>query len=975
MSFDFGENYFGFELHQRELITELNSLALLFTHSKTGAEVLVIENNDDNKVFSATFKTPPSNDRGVAHILEHSVLCGSRKYPAKEPFLELLKGSLQTFLNAMTFPDKTMYPVASRNKKDFFNLMDVYLDAVFYPKITEETFMQEGWHHELELPDKNITFKGVVLNEMKGVFSSPESILDRHLAHSLFPGTTYGFESGGDPEAITDLTYKEFKDFHNKHYHPSNSRIFFYGDGDTSEYLNYINNEYLKNFEPIQIESAISAQRRFSKPKRKIIFYPVSKEESLEKKTFIVVRFKIDKSTNHEHCLAFNILSYLLLGTSASPLRKALLDSELGSELIGGGFDDNRFETTFAVGLKGAESTNEDKILELIFSTLKGLVDNGIEKDMVKSAVNSIDFKLRESNFGGFPKGIVYNIQTLASWLYGSDPFMHLKYDKLMGKIKRKSKDRYFENLIDKYLLNNNHQSVMLAKPKPDLEKKKDAKVRKSMRTLKSSLSQNDIKNLVQKTQELQAMQIKPDSPETLETLPSLDIQDIEVKSERFPMELKKESEPKILFHNLFTNNIVYVQIGFDATSIPMDKIPYLSLIGSLVLGMGTRHHSYMEISQLLGIHTGGLRSWHFTSTTINDHKKILSYIFFSGKSLMDNLDQLFDIWQEVILDYNFDNPKRLVEIIKSSKSSMEDSILSSGNHYVLSRLNSYQSLFGQYNELIEGISYYRFLKTLLNRAEKNPDEVVEEFRGVAQNLFTKENILVNITAPENDYKKIEKRVLSLTHNLSDKKQPPAHFKFTKGTTNEAFLTASSVQFVGKGANLFELGMQYSGKFDVINAVLRTCFLWDRVRVQGGAYGSQSSFDSYSGDYGLVSYRDPNLTETLDIYDQIADYLENLDISEKELTKILIGCVGRLDPPMTADRKGSVSMVEYLTGKTYELKQQRRDELLSTSLEEIKSFSSLFRKMEKSGNVCVLGNEEKIKKAKNRFDHLVAVFD
>ena len=450
MSFELGKNYSGFQLQQQESISELNSLALLFTHLKTGAEVLVMENDDDNKVFSATFKTPPSNDRGVAHILEHSVLCGSRKYPVKEPFLELLKGSLQTFLNAMTFPDKTMYPVASRNKKDFFNLMDVYLDAVFYPNITQETFMQEGWHHELELPDQNISYKGVVFNEMKGVFSSPESILDRHLAHSLFPSTTYGFESGGDPEAITDLTYKEFKDFHNKHYHPSNSRIFFYGDGDTLEYLNFLDNEYLKDFNSIKIESAISAQRRFSKPKRKEIFYPVSKDESLDKKTFVVVGFKLDKSTNHEHCLAFSILSHLLLGTSASPLRKALLESELGSEVIGGGFDDNRFETTFAVGLKGTEASNEDKIIRLIFSTLKNLVDDGIETNMVKSAVNSIDFKLRESNFGGFPKGIVYNIQTLASWLYGSDPFMHLKYDKLMEKIKRKSNEKYFENLIYK---------------------------------------------------------------------------------------------------------------------------------------------------------------------------------------------------------------------------------------------------------------------------------------------------------------------------------------------------------------------------------------------------------------------------------------------------------------------------------------------------------------------------------------------
>ncbi|SVB37187.1 uncharacterized protein METZ01_LOCUS190041, partial [marine metagenome] len=602
---------------------------------------------------------------------------------------------------------------------------------------------------------------------------------------------------------------------------------------------------------------------------------------------------------------------------------------EFGSEIIGGGFDDNRFETMFAVGLKGTEINHENEILELIFSTLKNLVDHGIEENMIKSAVNSIDFKLREANFGGFPKGIVYNIQTLTSWLYNSDPFMHLKYDKLMGKINRKSKRRYFENLIDKYLLNNNHQSIVLAAPKLDLEKKKEAKIRKKMRSLKASMSPKEIDLLVQRTQELQEMQIMPDSPEVLDKLPSLDLQDVDVKSEQFPLDIKKKSEPKILFHDLFTNKIAYIQIGFDALSIPREQIPYLSLVGKLVLGMGTRRHSYTEISQLLGIHTGGIRSWHFTSASVNDYKKVLSHIFFSGKALMGKLDHLFDIWEELIQEHDFDNTKRLIEIIKSTKADMEDSILSSGNHYVLSRLYSYQSPLGQYNELSGGVSYYSFLSKLLVRAEKNPGEVAEEFKKITQSLFTKENLLMSITAPENDYRKIEKRALTLTQKLSNKKRPSVAFQLNTTPSNEAFLTASSVQFVGKGANLFELGMEYSGKFDVLNSVLRTCFLWDRIRVQGGAYGSQSSFDSLSGNYGLVSYRDPNLTETLDVYDQISGYIENLDISDKELTKILIGCAGRLDQPLSPDRKGSASMVEHLTGKTFELKQKRRDELLS----------------------------------------------
>jgi len=472
MSFETDQIYSGFKLIKKEFIRELKSQSLFFKHEGNGAEVLVLENDDDNKVFSVAFRTPPENDRGVAHILEHSVLCGSKKYPLKEPFIELIKGSLQTFLNAMTFADKTMYPLASRNHKDFKNLMSVYLDAVFYPNITEETFMQEGWHFELESPDKEMIHKGVVLNEMKGVFSSPESIIDRQLSHSLFPKTAYGFESGGDPVSIPDLTYDEFKEFHRKHYHPSNSRIFFYGDGDTLKYLEFLQAEYLKNFDRMEVNSSITIQRKFSKPKRKVIQYPVAKEESLDKKTFILTGLKLGKSTNYEHCLGFNILSYLLLGTAASPLRKALIDSELGSEIIGGGFDDYRLETVFAVGLKGTEAEHEEKIMDLIFSTLRGLVKNGIEEDMIESAVNTMDFRLREANFGGFAKGIVYSIQALGSWLYDADPTMHLKYDTLMKKIKRKSKNGYFEKLIERYLLNNNHQSTLVAIPKPGLAKK-----------------------------------------------------------------------------------------------------------------------------------------------------------------------------------------------------------------------------------------------------------------------------------------------------------------------------------------------------------------------------------------------------------------------------------------------------------------------------------------------------------------------
>ena len=976
MSFETDQIYSGFKLIKKEFIRELNSQSLFFRHEGNGAEVLVLENDDDNKVFSVAFRTPPENDRGVAHILEHSVLCGSKKYPLKEPFIELIKGSLQTFLNAMTFSDKTMYPLASRNHKDFRNLMSVYLDAVYHPNITEETFMQEGWHHELESPDDEMIYKGVVLNEMKGVFSSPESIIDRQLSHSLFPKTAYGFESGGDPVAIPDLTYGEFKEFHRKYYHPSNSRIFLYGDGDTLENLKFLQEEYLKNFDRMEVDSALTIQRKFSKPKRKVIQYPVAKDESLDKKTFVLTGLKLGKATNYEHCLGFNILSYLLLGTAASPLRKALIDSGLGSEVIGGGFDDQRLETVFAVGLKGTEANHEEKILDLIFSTLRDLVENGIEEDMIESAVNTVDFRLREANFGGFAKGIVYNIQALGSWLYDADPTTHLKYDALMKKIKRKSKDRYFEKLIEKYLLNNNHQSTLIAVPKPGLAKKQDAKIKKKLKEIKTSLSADEVNQIVESTRTLQELQMTPDSPDALATLPRLKLDDVQKEGEEHPIEIKSECSPKILFHDLFTNKIAYVQVGFNTHTVPMELIQYLPLFGRMVLGMGTKKSDYMEISKRLGIHTGGIHSWHFSSSPVADRQQVISYQFFNGKAVMEKLEIFFELLGELLGEVSFDNHKRMVEIIRSAKADMEDSIVPHGNQYVLSRLQSYQSRLGQFDEMTDGITYFKFLEQLLERAEKDPSEVAEKYRQLAGLLFTKENTLFNITLENKDYSRVQKQIDRLMEVIPNAtSEEPVQWNLEPVPNNEAFLTASTVQYVGKGANLYDLGFKYKGQFGALRSLLSTGFLWEKVRMQGGAYGSSNSFDFFTGDYGLVSYRDPNLSETLDIYDQIADFIANLDFPDEELQKLIIGCMGKLDPPLTPDRRGSVSMIDHLTGRTHAMKQQFRQELLSTRLEDLKAYAGLFLKIKESGNVCVLGNEEKIKKSKPLFNELVNIFN
>ncbi len=974
MNLEVNQSRHGFKLIRKETVEEIQSEALIFKHEKNGAELIILENDDDNKVFSVTFRTPPSNDFGVPHILEHSVLCGSKKYPVKEPFVELMKGSLQTFLNAMTFPDKTMYPIASRNQKDFFNLMSVYLDAVFYPNITKETFMQEGWHYELEDVGSEMVYKGVVFNEMKGVFSSPEGVLDRHLAHSLFPNTTYGCESGGDPKSIPNLTFEEFKEFHKQYYHPSNSRIFLYGDGNTEDYLKFLNDEYLKDFDSQEVNSTIQLQKKFTDTERQEIFYPVSKEETLEKKTFIVLGLKLGSSTDSEHCLSMEILSHILIGTSASPLRKALLESELGSEVIGGGFDDNRLETIFAVGLKGTEKEHETKIIDLILSTLQGLVENGIDKNQIKSSVNTIDFKLREANFGGFPKGIVYNIHALGSWLYEGDPLSHLRYEELMANIKVQAEENYFEDLISKFILNNTHRSIIVLSPKPGLAEEEESEAKNILKGIKDSLSNQELENVVEETKRLQALQMAVDPPEKLATLPRLELNDVNKQAPLYPGEIKKENSPKILLHDLFTNKIAYTQMCFNARQVPKDKIQYLPLLGRLITGMGTNKRDYVGMSQHIGIHTGGISSSHFSSVTMKDRDEILSFVNFNGTALMEKADELFDIYSELFLERNFGNYKRLQEIIRSAKANMEASIVPSGNQYVLTRLQAYHSQIGRYNEITEGITFYLFLENLLERVEKDPEEVANCFKEVAELVFRGENLLANITCEGKDYSQLEEKTLNLSKNFPNGNSTSLPFKFDPIQTNEAFITASTVQYVGKGANLFDLGYKYSGKFEVLKSVLRTGYLWEKVRVQGGAYGSMIGFDYFTGDLGLVSYRDPNLMETLNIYDEIADFLEQLELDRDELEKIIIGCVGHLDPPLTEDRKGSIAKVEFLTGINQEFKQKRLEDLLQTQLEDIKGFAPLFREVKKSGKVCVLGNEDKIKKSSEQFDELVQIF-
>jgi len=967
-----GHLYNGFRLEDEEKIDEINSLARTFYHEKSGVRLLYLQSDDDNKVFSITFRTPPADSTGVAHIVEHSVLCGSRKFPMREPFVELVKGSLNTYLNAMTFPDKTMYPVASRNNKDFRNLMDVYLDAVFYPNIYNypETLMQEGWHYELEDKQGEITYKGVVYNEMKGVFSSPDAVLEKKNFESLFPDTAYGVESGGDPESIPELTQEQFIDFHRKYYHPSNGYIFLYGDLDILDNLKFLDEVYLNNFEKIQVNSEIALQPTFAQKVEKVFEYSIAPNENIEDKTFISRNFVLGQATNSEICLAFQILEYLLLETPAAPLRNALIEAGLGKDVVGT-FVKSILQPTFGVVITGTNEEEKARFVQVMDKELIRLVAEGIDKTLIEACINIFEFTLREANYGTRPKGLVYNIKCMDSWLYDASPFIHLQYEEDLGKIKAALKTNYFEQLIEGHLLHNNHQSLVILKPRHGLAEEKDEEVRKHLAQYKASLSDVELDKLVEQTARLKELQQTPDSPEALATIPLLTLQDIEKKSEELPLIEKKELGVPVLLHPLQTNAIAYVNMYFDTRNVPQQYLPYMYLLSEVLGKLSTEQYEYTELSNEININTGGIifDVAVFTANT-NDSEYLPKFII-KGKSLVEKLPQLLKLTQQMIAHSRFDNAKRMKELVQEIKSNWDMNLFRRGQQIASNRVLSYFSPIAQYNEA-GMLAFYDFAAMLEKDFAAMSEEIAKNLETVANYIFNKENLLVSVTVEEDNYNKFQKAFSEFHACLALTKEKTALYHFEKQQYNEGLMTSGKVQYVVKGANFCKLGYSYHGSLKVLETILRYDYLWTRVRVQGGAYGGFARFER-NGNMVLGSYRDPNLKETLMVYDEAAHYLRNFSVDQREMTKYVIGTMSQLDTPLTPSQKGERATNNYIRNISQDMIQLERNEILATQQEDICKLADLMDDAMKKNYLCVLGNEQKIKENINIFQQVINI--
>ena len=975
MLFKKGEKHNGFKVLEIKEIKDIASEGIIFEHEKTGAKLLYLQNKDDNKVFTISFRTPPKDSTGVAHILEHSVLCGSKKFPTKEPFVELAKGSLNTFLNAFTFPDKTMYPVASRNNKDFKNLMDVYLDAAFNPNIynTPEIMMQEGWHYELENKAEEITYKGVVYNEMKGAFSSPESILFRKISESLFPDTAYGVESGGDPDVIPKLTQQQFIDFHKKYYHPSNCYIYLYGDMDILEKLKFLDENYLTSFEKIKVDSEIKLQKPYKEIKEETIEYPISLNEKEDDKTFLSLNFAVGEATDPVLYLAFDILEYLLLETPGSPLKKALIDSQIGKDVFGT-YEGSILQPIFSIVVKNSNEESKDKFIKVIYDTLNNLVSKGIDKKLIEASINIKEFQLREADFQGYPKGLIYSMKCMDSWLYDADPFVHLNFEDSILKIKAALTSDYFETLIKKYFIHNLHGSLLIVKPLKGLAEKKAEFIKKELSAYKAKLSDTELNNVISQTKKLKERQVAPDSAEDLKKIPLLDLEDIDKNADKLGLLEKSIGKVKVLHCPVFTNKISYINLYFDSNVVPQDKIPYLSILSSVLGKISTEKYYYEDLVNELNIYTGGVKFANGAFAQNGSWDEFNPKFVIKTKVLSNNIPKLMELLKEILTATEFDDKKRLKEIIQETKSRMEMMMFDRGHIVAANHLTSYFSPQGKYDDLLSGLSFYRFIVELDKNFEANIKEIVDTLKDITSKLFSKENIVVNVTSEDEEYNIFENNFNALYEKLWDSKPVRSAYNFKLSKDNEGLMTSGKVQFVSKAYNFIKLGYKYSGSMLVLKTISNYEYLWNRVRVQGGAYGCFSSYQR-NGNMFFTSYRDPSLIETLKVYDEAGAYFRTFETDLRQMTKYIIGTISDLDFPLSPAMKGERATDYDFRKISYEDIQRERTEVINTTVEKIRQFGDMIDNMMKENYVCVFGNEEKIKENKNVFGSIMNVFE
>ncbi|MCX7747677.1 MAG: insulinase family protein [Clostridia bacterium] len=968
------KNYFGFVLKEKKNIPEAASTAYIFQHVKTGANLLFLKNSDQERMFSISFRTPPFNDTGVNHIIEHSVLCGSKNYPVKSPFLEMTKGSLGTFINAMTAADYTTYPAASKNEKDLQNLLAVYLDAVFYPNVVSnpKIFEQEAWHYELDALESELKVSGVVYNEMKGSFSAPYSILINNINQSLFPQSTYKWVSGGNPEEILNLTRDQLVKIYKKNYTPSNAYIMLYGNIDMDKTLKFIDDKYLSKLKKEKVDTSIAAQKPLGKKRVRISQYDIGQESNTENKTYLALNYVVGKSTDSELSLSMEFLNNLLMGTPASPLKKALEDRKIAGS-VSGMYNDNGLQPFLSIIAENSEESKKDQFEKVVNDTLKNIVKKGFDKDLIKSAFDQYEYKIREEKIST-NKGLTYSRDVMKSWLYGGDPTLYLQSESAIAKMKKVVKDKYFEKLIEKYLLNSNHSSLIVLKPAKGLNEKSEIKLKKKLSDYKAKLTQDQLKKLVSYTKELKKWQQEPDSKEALAKIPKLTLTDLDTKVEITPTNVKTENGIKVLQHPMYTNGISFVNLYFDTSGVPQEKLHYLELLTKILGKIDTKNYDYLKLTNKIN---ESAKSITFTSTLYDNYSNMNEYKpFVLGQiaCLNNNLPNALTLTEEIINQSKLESKARLAQIIQQAKTEMEAILLNMPSFILSQRAGAYLAESGKYMDETKGLSYYAFLSDLSKNFDSRYDEIVKNLQDVSSYVFNKPGLTVSYTGEETNYSNFLSSLTAFTAKLGAKTYDRQEYRFEIGNINEGFSMPIQVQFVLKEGDFSKLGYKYSGKMKVLANIINSSYLWQEVRLKGGAYGAGAAFSS-NGIGAMYSYYDPNLKETMNVFNKTPEFLKNFKATKEEMTNYIIGTIGKEDLNGTPDIKGLLADYQYFSGSPQEFLQKERQEILSTTAQDINSYAEMLQKLMDENIYCVVGSETKINENKDLFKEIKTVFN
>ena len=985
-----------YELIQHQYLKDTGCDSLLLRHRKTGARVALLPSEDDNKVFYIGFRTPPEDSTGVAHILEHSVLCGSRDFPVKDPFIELAKGSLNTFLNAMTYPDKTVYPVASCNDTDFKNLMHVYLDAVFHPNIYSEQniFRQEGWHYEAENEDSPITVNGVVYNEMKGALSSPDDVLARSIYEALYPHTPYAVESGGDPVNIPDLTYEAFLNFHSRYYHPSNSYIFLYGNMDMEERLAYLDEAYLSTFDKLAIDSEIPAEPAFDKPVEAEQHYSVLTEEEVPGRSFLSWNVSLaPDGQDTTICLAFRILDYMLCDAEGAPVKKALRDKGIGEDVFSM-LELGVRQPTYSVVSKYTDPEKKEEFISTIEDTLREIAEKGLDQRALLAGINRFEFKYREANYGFYPKGLVYGINALDTWLYNEDaPFINLELGEAFAFLRKQMDQGYFEALLRKHFLENPHKAVVVMTPEPGLTEKMAEELRQKLGKFEQGLTAEERQKIFDDLAALRKWQETPSAKEDVEKIPMLRREDLSRETKPFVNRFMKAGsrvvsaqapaagsgnavpETLIVAHPLNTSGIDYLTCMFDISRIPQRFFPYLGIFKTLLGVLDTERYGYAELDQEINIHTGGMGSAVSVYTQYNDTDKYRMMMEVNCKVLHENFAEAMRLVTEILTSTKWDSKDRILEVLEEERAAMRADLPASGHATAAVRATACFSETSLIMDCINGVNAYHKLDEVCGLLEKGEaGDILTTLAEMAAYIFRADHLMIDCTADEECLPVIAEKSAELAGSLpaacspeSDLEAYGPAFSLTPVKVKEAFTTAGQVQFVCRAGSFGKRGLPYTGALLVLRVILAYDYLWNRVRVTGGAYGCMSSFTKDGNAY-FVSYRDPHLARTIKTFEEAPDYVRGFDADERTMTKYIIGAVSALDHPMTPPTYGKYSLTAYMTGLTEEYVQKERFEALDCGPEQIRALAAHIEAFLAEDCLCVVGNDEKLRSEADRFD-------